>query len=55
MFYIVTLIVGVIIGVVCPKYLGIFLAIANIVIPDPIPGADEIGMVVGVVMRGMIA
>lgn len=55
MLYIVTLIIGVVIGVVCPAHLGVFLTIANFVIPDPIPGADEIGMVVGVVMRGMIA
>lgn len=55
MLFIGTLIIGVIIGIVCPTYLGAFLTIANLILPDPIPGADEIGMIVGVVMRCTMA
>ena len=49
--FIIVFIIAVLVGLIFPTGIGAVLFIANMILPDPIPFVDEIGMAIGVVTR----
>ena len=49
--FIIVFIIAIFVGLIFPTGVGVVLFTANMVLPDPIPFVDEIGMAIGVVTR----
>lgn len=51
MALIIFFIVAVAVGVICPTWLTLVLCIADIVLPDPFPYADEVGLIISLIVK----
>ena len=49
--FLIVFIIAIFVGLIFPTGIGAVLFIANMILPDPIPFVDEVGMAIGVATK----